>query len=163
MPTRRMVPHTVTLFNRSGNNPDGSPSFVVTVLGNVHFRENTGVGGMYNPADHAVVHIFDDTVVATPGDGTVLDRSVYESLSEDLYERACDTPSGEKPYLPEKEWDAAENKEQYWTLHSKGNDYIVYGDASFTPFDSSVARRIVNVKRNNAGTRRMHSWKVTAE
>ena len=163
MPTKRMIQHSVTLFNRSGSNPDGSPAYVVTVLSNVYYRENKGVGGMYNPADHAVVHIFDDSVVATPGDDTQLDTSLYESLNGESYERALDTPKGEKPYLPEEEWDVCENKEQYWTLHGKGNDYIVRGDASFVPLDYSAARRIVNVKRNQAGNRRMHGWKVTAE
>lgn len=139
MPSRRMTPHVVTLYNRDGDNEDGSARYVVTVLKNVYRRGDFGVSSISNPADHVVVHIFDEQVSAVGG----------------------------KSFVKEEEWDTCENKDQHWTFQSDGKDYVTAGDTSDTPtaiiFANGLARRITTVKRNCAGSRRMWRWRVTAE
>lgn len=161
MPSKRMIPHVVTLYNRDGDNEDGSARYVVTVLKNVYRRGDFGVSSISNPADHAVVHVFDMQVSASPGEGVTLDRSLYPE------EVAKATPVGRKPFLPENEWAACEHRELYWTLKGDGKDYVTAGDTSSIPasiiFANGLARRITTVKRNCAGSRLMWRWRVTAE
>lgn len=151
MASNWMCPHVVTLYNRNGEDADGIAQYVVTVLNGVYFRESRGVTGLSAPEDQAVAHIFDDIVSAVPGDGTQIDTSL-----------ASEVPEGERPFMDWDKWEKTTDREQFWTLRDGGTDFIARGDTHELSPKAANAYRITAVKRNDAGSRRMWNWRVTA-
>lgn len=141
MTGKRMLPHTVTLYNYVGEDTDGKASYVVTVLRNVYCTAQTGTDfdrEGKKSTNKAQLYIFDANSVAESSDGFP------------------------KKYLPYSEWLASNHKELYWTLSDQGDDYFAQREIVITrPQDIPCAFRIVNTKRYEAGQRRMWHWTVT--
>lgn len=138
MASRRVCPHTVTIFNYLGEDGDGNAEYSASVLKYVHAHIKEGIGAKSVADDETRVHIFDST---------------FE----------CD-----KSYLPESEWLAlsSEDKKKHWTLNAKGRDYFCFGDFGSSESnlpDFNLLFRIVGFSRLEMGSKRLHHWKVVAE
>lgn len=164
MGTKRVCPHTITLFNYTGEDENGNACYNPVLLEWVHVFKKEGINATNSADDAPHVHIFDDTVIASPPGNVTLDRSLY-TLTPDSLQRALETPQGEVPYVPYNEWKTALHQEQYWTLSTEGKDYFAIGDQRRTdhklPTDVPIFR-ITDVERHDVGTRRMWHWRIEA-
>lgn len=137
MASKRVCPHTITLFNFVGEDENGNSSYVACVLKNVHCHINEGVGSDGVANDDTRVHIFDDCV------------------------------ESEKTFLPHNEWLALPDdaKAHFWTLCPNGKDYFAYGskalNGTMLPQECTLFR-IILVSRRKMGSRRMHHWRIEA-
>nr|DAY38776.1 MAG TPA: hypothetical protein [Caudoviricetes sp.] len=135
MASSRVLPHVVTIFNYVGKDDDGKPKYQATLLSGVYFREHRAVNGISAPDDYAIAHIFDKGTIASDG----------------------------RRFLDRYEWDDKLDHTGFWTLRDDGKDYIAEGDVRLFGIYASHAHRIVRVKRNLAGNKRMWGWKVAAQ
>lgn len=164
MGTKRVCPHTITLFNFNGEDADGNACYNCALLEWVHVFKKEGINATNSADDAPHVHIFDDTVIVTPPDNVTLDRSLYNLSPYNLL-RALDTLPGEMPYVPYEEWKDTTNQEQYWTLNPEGRDYFAIGDQRRTdhrlPTQVPIFR-ITDIERHDVGSRRMWHWRIEA-
>jgi len=143
--SKRVCPHTITIFNFIGEDPEGNAMYAAAVLSNVHAHINEGMGAGDVSNDKTRVHIFDDTV-------------------------EC-----EKSFLPHGEWNALpeEEKVKFWTLCPEGKDYFSQGSLQqydpATPTNAPVTLprnvvlfRIMLISRLQMGRPRMWHWRVEA-
>ncbi len=141
MPTDRMLPDTVTIFNRYGEDGNGNALYHTCVIQRVYARMKQGIaigrgetGVTLNPADELIVYVFDQK------------------------------SSSAKPYMPFKEWDASNAKAGYWTVHDDGSDLAVIGTATPTaqgaPPDNAQTFKAAKIIRRQAGKPRMWHWEV---
>lgn len=162
--TKRMVPHSITLYNFLGEDEDGHARYNNTFLDCVHVNLNEGVNATNSADDNVHVHIFDDLVVALPLPEITLDRSLF-NLSPFNLQRAMETPAGEKPFVPYDEWKTVSEKEQYWTLNPDGGDYFAVGDhrqSGRSLPENLTLYKIIKVAHFAMGSRRMHHWRIEA-
>lgn len=104
MPSRRMLPDTVTLFNYVGEVNDVA-TYQKAIIKNCYCPINEGAVATGNgtaPSDRATLYIFDRGSVVTDENGNKL------------------------AYKPREEWDALQNKAGFWTLHQgPTKDYFI--------------------------------------
>lgn len=142
MASKRVCPHTITLFNYMGEDAEGKAQYSQTLLQFVHFRDGQGVNSGDTPADSTRLHIFDDTVLS------------------------------EKGFMPYTEWVAlpSEEKPVYWTIsvagaEGGGTDYFAVGDHRSNSMSLPTVKelfRITDVIRHAMGRRRMWHWRIEA-
>lgn len=164
MGTKRVCPHTITLFNFTGEDENGNARYNPVLLQWVHVFKKEGINAANSADDAPHVHIFDDTVIASPPDNVTLDRSLFD-LSPDTLSLALETPHGEVPYVPYSEWKDTAHQEQYWTLNPEGRDYFAVGDyrsAGNTLPTAVPLFRITDIERHDMGTPRMWHWRIEA-
>lgn len=136
MPSKSMVPHTVTIFNSIGE-IDGKEKYVKTILRNVQCDENFGVNQSlrgHNSDDTAALYIFDSNVKAQSVEGF------------------------EKSYITPAQWVKEFFKEPYWTLSE--NDYFILGESTAEDPRDIGAFKIDGIHRYNMGTHRMRHFEV---
>lgn len=131
MANLRMLNDTVILYNYIGEINDVA-TFQETTLSHCYCTMNEGAdlnmqGKKAN--DSARLYIFDANTVATAADGTM------------------------RTFLPYADWIKSENKDLYWTLSDKGEDY-------FKKAGTDNGFRIVGFSHKKAGTRRMWHFEV---
>lgn len=136
MPSHRMMPHTITLFNYVGE-VNGEATFNKTIIRGVMIDENFGarqsMQGL-SADDTAALYIFDVNASAE---------------SEEGFERE---------YLSHAEWQENEAKSMYWTLCEK--DYFVMGETDVSvPYDIK-SFKINHYQRYDMGTRKMRHFEV---
>lgn len=164
MGTKRVCPHVITLFNFTGEDAGGNACYNPVLLEWVHVFKKEGINAANSADDAPHVHIFDDTVIATPPNTVTLDRSLY-NLSPYNLRRALETPTGEVPFVPYEEWKNTSNQEQYWTISTEGKDYFAEGDhrSAGHALPAGVPLfRITDVERHDVGSPRMWHWRIEA-
>lgn len=145
MPTSKMCPHTVTVFNCCGENDSGQAIYQAAVLQNVQVIHQEGEGKSTTLDDEIKVYIFDENYTAV-------------------------TPSGDYiAYIDFRSWVKmdAEDREGYWTLNPSGQDYIAIGtyttNDGLIPDPGDVALfEIKKIARTEIGSFRMWHWEVIA-
>lgn len=165
MATKRVCPHTITLFNFTGEDENGNARYNSVLLEWVHVFKKEGINSNNSADDAPHAHIFDDTVIVSSAPNVTLDRSLYNELSPYSLSRALETTKGEVPFVPYEEWKNTAHQEQYWTLSPEGRDYFALGDQRRTdhalPTDVPIFK-ITNVERHDMGSRRMWHWRIEA-
>lgn len=140
MPNKRLIPHTITLFNFAGENDNYESDYLVTILRNVMCMPHKGsvfstMGT--NSNNSADLYIFERGVIATDKNGNT------------------------RQYLPPNEWNECEDKSQYWTIHDNGTDCFIENECQDdTPPEEALY--INGVVHYNMGTPRMRHWEVYA-
>lgn len=131
MATKRMLPHTVTLYNYIGE-VDDRAHYQPTVIRHCYAPLKVGVVAS-NPgrrsSDSGDLYIFDGRSKAYSPDGSA------------------------RTYLPHDKWMASEEKDKYWTLSDDGKDFYKVTDR-----DDEVSIRSFSHKV--AGTKRMFHFEV---
>ena len=84
--------------------------------------------------------------------------SIYSTVFAKIHAR-----EQRRRFLDRYEWDDKLDHTGFWTLRDDGKDYIAEGDVRLFGIYASHAHRIVRVKRNLAGNKRMWGWKVAAQ
>lgn len=141
MATKKVCPHTITLFNYMGEDESGRASYSQTLIKHVHYRDGLAVASLHTPADSVRLHVFDDTA--------------YTS----------------KPYMDYDDWKtlSMQEKQVRWTLpppaQDGGSDYFGLGD--LRTGDTSLPTqhplfRITKSARCQIGRRRMWHWRIDA-
>ena len=134
MASRRLLTHTVELFNYIGE-IDDEATYQKTILRFCYCPSKRGVdviGHGKVSQDEAKLYIFDVGTLAE---------------SEDGHSRS---------YLPFHEWEVAEDKTPYWTLNGEGDDF-------FKVVGAPDKLKITDFSRKSTGTRRMWHFEVTAQ
>ena len=142
MGSKRVCPHTITLYNYMGEDASGNAKYARTLLKYVHTHINEGMGSGDVSEDKTRIHIFDDTVESN------------------------------KPFLKHSEWTVLSDAEKvkFWTLCPEGKDYFAQGDIVGADTDivgeplptDVVLFRIMLISRLIVGTKRMHHWRIEA-
>ena len=100
MASRRLLIHTVDLFNYMGEIEDEA-TYQKTVIRHCYCPRSKGVVNQGQSAnDQAILFIFDCGTIA---------------------EDECGNP---RTFLPYAEWERAEDKSPYWTISDEGDDFF---------------------------------------
>lgn len=141
MATRRMLNHTVVLYNYIGE-VDDVASFQATVISPCFCpTQNGAVKSSQGETsdDSATLYIFDHITKATSKDGT------------------------ERTYVSYEVWKtlSVEDKAKHWTLSVTGKDYFQKENLNADVRDELTDKfKILVVKRFDSGSRRMWHWEV---
>lgn len=142
MPSRRMLPDTVTLFNYIGE-ADMVAEYSVTIFNNVFCDTSYGdkasiQGGVPNNA--ARLYIFDMQSCAYSVDGK------------------------RKTFVPFSEWEKLTDKSLYWTIREDNKDYFAVGKHCVSLLKQGFAGTqpfsIMKARHYNIGTPRMRHWEI---
>ena len=142
MPSRRMLPDTVTLFNYIGE-VNMVAEYLVTIFTNVFCDTSYGdkasiQGGVSNNA--ARLYIFDMQSCAYSMDGK------------------------KKKFVPFSEWEELADKSLYWTIREDNKDYFAVGKHCVSSLKQSLEGAqpfpITKARRYNIGTPRMRHWEI---
>lgn len=140
MASKRMLPHTITLFNFV-DEIDFKPVYEITILKNVMCNIRQGIAPSTrdrNPNDSADLYIFDKNVEAT------------------------DINGNPKVFMPLEQWNNCEDKGSYWTISTEGRDMFakgIYLD-KVDPTEISEATEINSALHLDAGSTRMWHWEI---
>lgn len=139
MATRRVLRDNVTIYNYAGEAYNEAVYFV-TYLSRVNCSENNSTN-------------FD-----SHGEKRGNNAKLYFF---ETYSLATDYDGNKKLYLPYDEWLLLDDKSQYWTICTEGNDYFVVGitDESEPPLIDK-AYKISGFSNKRKGTRRMWHMEV---
>lgn len=137
VPSRRILPDTVALYNYAGEVNDEATYEISTIS---HCYCMVAEGADLNDQgrkghDSAQLYIFDKGTEITSTDGQT------------------------KTYLHYKEWDALPPSERsaFWTLHDDGRDYFVKTEEGGRKF------KVTKFSHKKAGSKRMWHFEVSAK
>lgn len=138
MTRKRMLPHTITLFNYIGDNENGN-EYAVTIIKNVMCMPAIGTTFTTkgdNSNDYADLYIFENN-----------------SIAYDIY-------GNMKTYLPAAQWNELKDKTGFWTLNER--DYFVKGifNEESNPAEIEGAIVINSYNHFDMGTLRMRHWEI---
>lgn len=140
MANKRMLPHTITLFNFV-DEIDYKPVYEITILKNVMCNITQGITPSTrerNPNDFADLYIFTKNVEATDINGNL------------------------KTYIPLEQWNECEDKSFYWTINTEGKDFFakgIYLDVD-DPTEILDATEINSALYLDVGSPRMWHWEI---
>lgn len=133
MASRRILKHTVRLYNYTGE-VDDKATYQETVLRYCYCPTNDGISnGLHaqRPSESARLYVFD-----------------YKTVAES-------TEGQRRSYLPYAQWVQLEDKSAYWTLNDSGDDF-------FIKQGSTDKHEITTFSHKDIGTRRMWHFEVNA-
>lgn len=141
MPNRRMLNHTVVVYNYIGEINDVA-TYQPTVISQCCCPSVNGTTQGLKPNNTATLYVFDVNSKVTSPDGAV------------------------RRFIPYDEWlitpDAKKSK--YWTLSDRGTDFFTKGRVVHSVRDDVADKfKIVSVQRFEAGSKRMWHWEVVGK
>jgi len=141
MASRRMLKHTVVLYNYIGEVNDVA-TYQVTIIEPCCCPSSMGSSQGVNGVDSATLYVFDHITKAKSEGGTL------------------------RSYIPYDQWLNTEDsaKGNYWTLSDRGTDFFSIGSVVRSPAQDFAGKfKVADFQRFDTGSKRMWHWEVRGE